>query len=84
MAMMRREGRENFSWLGVENNRNGEGRGGDGGQKLFRSSKKNLEGGGISVSMSSISVWSTYHLQNIQQNSITLLVATYGHISYVL
>lgn len=61
MAMMRREGRENFSRLGVENNRNGEGRGGEGGQKLFRSSKKNLEGGGISVSMSSISVWSTYH-----------------------
>lgn len=67
MAMMRRDGREYFSRLGVENNRNGEGRGGDGGQKLFRSSKKNLDGGGISVRMSSISTWSTYHLQNIQE-----------------
>lgn len=40
--------------LGFERRRKGEGRGGDGGEKLLRSSRKNLEGGGCSVRTSSI------------------------------
>lgn len=54
-AMMRRDGQIGFLVVGVENNRIGHGRGGDGGVKMFRSSNKNLEGGGISVITSSIS-----------------------------
>lgn len=52
MAMMRSEGRRGLSKL--ENRRKGDGRGGDGGVKLLRSSLKNLEGGGISVRISSM------------------------------
>lgn len=52
--MMRREGRRVLLELGFWNNRKGDGRGGDGGVKLLRSSSKNLEGGGMSVIASSI------------------------------
>lgn len=55
MAKMRREGRRGSLGLGLENTRKGDGRGIDGGVKLLRSSSKNLEGGGISVSASSMS-----------------------------
>lgn len=50
----RREKQRGTSGLGLENKRNGEGRCGDGGVKLLRSSWKNLDGGGISVRTSSI------------------------------
>lgn len=62
--MMRRDGQIGFLVLGVENNRIGNGRGGDGGVKMFRSSNKNLEGGGISVITSSISLDVYYRLQS--------------------
>ena len=55
IAMMRNEGRIGTFGLGAENNKKGGGRGGDGGVKLLRSSKKNLEGGGMAVITSSIS-----------------------------
>lgn len=45
MAMTSREGRRGSLGLELDNNRNGEGRDGDGGTKLLRSSWKNLEGG---------------------------------------
>lgn len=41
--------------FGEERNKKGDGRGGEGGVKLFRSSMKNREGGGCSVSTSSMS-----------------------------
>lgn len=55
-AMMRSEGRRGRSTTSpeFENKTKGEGMGGDGGVKLFRSSWKNRDGGGISVSTSSI------------------------------
>lgn len=56
MATMRREGRRSGG-LGFRR-RKGGGRGGDGVAKLSRSSSKNLDGGGSSVSTSSIfAVW---------------------------
>lgn len=55
MAIIRSEGRKSFLESADENTRNGDGRGGGGGVKLFRSSNKNLDGGGISVIASSIS-----------------------------
>lgn len=55
-AMMRRDGLRGSSGLGFEKTMKGDGRGGSGeGVKLLRSSWKNLEGGGFSVSTSSIS-----------------------------
>lgn len=55
-AMMRRDGLRGSSGLGFEKTMKGEGRGSGGGEaKLLRSSWKNLEGGGFSVSASSIS-----------------------------
>lgn len=54
-AMMRREGRSGVLEFGLESNMKGDGRGGAGGVKLLRSSKKNREGGGNSVSTSSMS-----------------------------
>lgn len=46
--------------FGEERNKKGDGRGGEGGVKLLRSSKKNLEGGGCSVSTSSMSFFDYY------------------------
>lgn len=54
-AMMRRDGlRGSCSGLGFEKRMKGDGRGSGGEAKLLRSSWKNLEGGGFSVSTSSI------------------------------
>lgn len=55
MAMMSRDGRKGSSGFGFENMMKGDGRDSGGGTKLLRSSWKNLEGGGFSVSTSSIS-----------------------------
>lgn len=54
-AMMSRDGWRGRSGFGFEKTMKGEGRGCSGGEaKLLRSSWKNLEGGGCSVSTSSI------------------------------
>lgn len=52
---MKREGRSGVLELGLESNMKGDGNSGAGGVKLLRSSKKNREGGGNSVSTSSMS-----------------------------
>lgn len=54
MAIIKSEGRRVFLELGGEITRNGDGREGGGGVKLFRSSNNNLDGGGMSVITSSI------------------------------
>lgn len=55
MAIMRREGVRCLLEEGVENEKNGFGRGGGGVMKLLRSSNKNLDGGGLAVITPSIS-----------------------------
>lgn len=55
MAIMRSEGEKVFLESEEEKTRNGDGMVGGGGVKLFRSSNKNLDGGGMSVITSSIS-----------------------------
>ncbi|KAJ0504853.1 hypothetical protein HanHA89_Chr12g0463891 [Helianthus annuus] len=57
---MRREGRRAVLEFGWESDVKGDGRGGAGGVKLLRSSKKNREGGGNSVSTSSMSCFDCY------------------------
>lgn len=61
-AMMRREGLRVVLEFGEERNKKGEGRGGEGGVKLLRSSMKNREGGGNSVSTSSMAFFDYYLL----------------------
>lgn len=68
MAMMRSDGRIGSFDLELENTKKGGGRGADGGVKLLRSSRKNLEGGGMAVITSSIS----------SINPIKLNTAKYG------
>lgn len=55
MAIRRSEGEKLFFESVDEKTKNGDGREGGGGVKLFRSSNRILEGGGMSVITSSIS-----------------------------
>ncbi|MFS7959766.1 hypothetical protein Hanom_Chr08g00695001 [Helianthus anomalus] len=72
IAIMRSEGRITVLEFGVECNMKGDGSGGAGGAKLFKSSKKNREGGGNSVSTSSMSCLGYYQLKFTHERLINI------------